>query len=149
MLFRVLRPGKVRRRGAALVEAALVLPIFFMVILGIVEFGRAFMISQMIQNAAREGCRKGVTGAYTTATITSDIKSELSSLGVDSTKVNVTVLVTVETGNPAVANNEVANATTKDLVSVTVSVPFANVALIPGKYLKGKTLSAKSTMRHE
>ena len=149
MMFRVLRPGKIRRKGAAIVEAALVLPIFFMVILGIVEFGRAFMISQLIQHAAREGCRKAVTGAYTTSTISSDIKSELASVGVESSKVSVSIIVTVESGNPAVSNHEVASATTKDLVAVSVSVPFSNVALIPGKYLAGKTLSAKSTMRHE
>lgn len=42
-------------------SGALVLPIFFLVVGGIIEFGRAFMISQVLQNAAREGCRKAVT----------------------------------------------------------------------------------------
>ena len=45
------------RRGAAVVEMALVLPIFFMVVLGIIEFGRAFMIGQLVTNAAREAVR--------------------------------------------------------------------------------------------
>ena len=47
------------RRGAALVEMALVLPIFFGVVLGIVEFGRAMMVSQMVTNAAREATSTG------------------------------------------------------------------------------------------
>lgn len=148
-MFRIVRPKSRQRRGAAIVETALVLPIFFMVILGIIEFGRAFMICQILQNAAREGCRRAVTGAYTTATITNDIKTDLAAVGVNKTYVTVAVTVTVEPGNPAVANNEVANATTKDLVAVSVSVPFKNVQLIPGKYLGAKTLSAKSAMRHE
>jgi Flp pilus assembly protein TadG len=148
-MFRVLRPSARQRRGAALVETALVLPIFFMVILGIVEFGRAFMVCQMLQNAAREGCRKAVTGAYTTAAITTDIKSTLQSIGVNSSKVTVSIIVTVDPTNPAVANNEVSVATTKDLVAVTVSIPFKDVQLIPGKYIGAKTLTGKSAMRHE
>ncbi len=138
-----------RRRGAAVVEAALVLPIFFVVVMGIIEFGRAFMVSQLLQNAARECCRKAVTGAYTTATVTSQMKSELQTAGLDPTKLTVSVIVTVEPGNPAVSNNEVANATTKDLVAVTVTVPFSNVALVTGKYLQSKTLKGLCTMRHE
>lgn len=148
-MIRLFRRKTERRRGAAVVEAALVLPIFFMVVLGIVEFGRAFMISQMLQNSAREGCRKAVTGAYSSATVSSDIKTELAAAGVKAADVTVTITVTVESGNPAVANNEVSSATTKDLVSVTVSVPFSKVALIPGKYLGSKTLTGRSAMRHE
>jgi Flp pilus assembly protein TadG len=148
-MIRLIRRPTERRRGAAIVEAALVLPIFFMVVLGIVEFGRAFMISQMLQNCAREGCRKAVTGAYSTSTVAADIKSDLQVAGVKAADVTVTITVTVEPGNPAVANNEVSSATTKDLVNVTVSVPFSKIALIPGKYLGSKTLTGRSAMRHE
>lgn len=148
-MIRLIRRPTERRRGAAIVEAALVLPIFFMVVLGIVEFGRFFMISQMVQNSAREGCRKAVTGAYSNSTITSDIKSDLAAGGVKSADVTVTIAVTVDPSNPAVANNDVSAATTKDLVAVTVSVPFSKIALIPGKYLQGKTLIGRSSMRHE
>ena len=40
------------RRGAALVETAMVLPMFFLVVLCIVEFGRAMMVSQLVTTAA-------------------------------------------------------------------------------------------------
>ncbi len=149
MTFRILSPRFRKRRGAAIVETALVLPIFFVVILGIIEFGRAFMVSQVLQNAAREGCRKAVTGTYTSAQVTTDMKSQLTAAGIDATKSTVTIVVTVDPSNPAVANNEVANATTKDLVAVTITIPFNKVQLIPAKYLGAKTLTAKSSMRHE
>ena len=139
-----------RRPGAALVEAALVLPIFFMVVLGIVEFGRAFMFCQLLQNAAREGCRKGVTGSYTRAQVIADIKTDMQNGGVKDTKVlNISVTVTPDTGNPPVAGNEVANAATRDLVNVVVQVPFSQIALIPGKYMGNKMLTGRSAMRHE
>jgi Flp pilus assembly protein TadG len=43
-----------------LVEMALVLPVFMMVLLGIVEFGRAMMVSQLLANASREGARLAI-----------------------------------------------------------------------------------------
>lgn len=44
-------------RGAAAVEFALVLPILIVLVLGIVEFGRAFQVQSTLAAAAREGVR--------------------------------------------------------------------------------------------
>jgi Flp pilus assembly protein TadG len=52
--FRANRRG---RRGAALVEAALVLPVVLMFLFGILEYGRYVMMRQVLTNAAREGAR--------------------------------------------------------------------------------------------
>lgn len=46
--------------GSEIAEAALVLPIFFMIMLGIYWFGRAFNIYATINHAAREGARLAV-----------------------------------------------------------------------------------------
>ena len=47
-------------RGQEIAEAALVLPIVFMVMLGIFWFGQAFRIYGTITHAAREGARAAV-----------------------------------------------------------------------------------------
>ena len=52
--------------GSEIAEAALVLPIFFMIMLGIYWFGRAFNVYATINHAAREGAR--VAAAQTCAT---------------------------------------------------------------------------------
>jgi Flp pilus assembly protein TadG len=52
--------------GSEIAEAALVLPIFFMLMLGIYWFGRAFNVYSTINHAAREGARLGT--AQTCAT---------------------------------------------------------------------------------
>jgi TadE-like protein len=52
--------------GSEIAEAALVLPIFFMIMLGIYWFGRAFNVYATINHAAREGARVAV--AQTCAT---------------------------------------------------------------------------------
>lgn len=48
-----------RRRGQALVELALVLPVLLLILFGIVEFGRIFHAYLVIANAARVGAREG------------------------------------------------------------------------------------------
>lgn len=44
-------------RGAAAVEFALLVPFLIMIVLGIVEFGRAYNAQVTLTNAAREGTR--------------------------------------------------------------------------------------------
>jgi hypothetical protein len=45
------------RRGQTLVELAMVISIFVLLVLGIVELGRAFMIANVITHATRDGAR--------------------------------------------------------------------------------------------
>lgn len=49
-----------RERGATIVEAAVVLSTYFLIVLGILWFGLTFSIYQSIVTAAREGARYGV-----------------------------------------------------------------------------------------
>src|SRR6266550_3300335 len=49
-----------RERGVAIVEAALVLPVFFLLVLGIFEFGVMFSAYHSMEGAAREGARVDV-----------------------------------------------------------------------------------------
>ena len=53
-----LRRSHTGRRGQAAVEFALVLPILLVMLIGIVEFGRAWNEQQVITSAAREAARK-------------------------------------------------------------------------------------------
>ena len=52
---------KTLRRGAATVEAGLVLPLMLIFLFGILEYGRYVMTLQVMTNAARAGCRYAVT----------------------------------------------------------------------------------------
>lgn len=45
-------------RGAVMVEFAIVLPVLLLILLGIIEFGRAYNAQVSIQAAAREGARE-------------------------------------------------------------------------------------------
>jgi Flp pilus assembly protein TadG len=137
------------RRGAATVETALVLPVFFMVMLGIVEVGRAFMVSQLLTNAAREGARTAIMTNSTNTEVETVVKDILQrTVGVAPANVAVTIIVTEYTGNPPAANN-VAQARQRDLCEVEVRVNYDKVNLIPIKYLTGAQLLGQAAMRHE
>lgn len=49
-------------RGAAAVEFALILPLFFLILAGVVDFGRLFYANILVANAAREGVRMVALG---------------------------------------------------------------------------------------
>ena len=52
------------QEGAAAVEFAIILPLFIVLVFGIIEFSLAFYDKAMITNASREGARRGIV--YTT-----------------------------------------------------------------------------------
>ena len=68
-------------RGVALVEFALVVPVLFLVVFGIVEFGITLNDYQSIRQGVREGARQAAvqqygsqTGSCTTITAPTDVK---------------------------------------------------------------------------
>lgn len=52
-------------RGAAAVEFALVMPILFLIVFGILQYGLYFSDSLDTRQGVREGARMGVIGAFT------------------------------------------------------------------------------------
>src|ERR1700722_6198723 len=57
-----------RRRGATIVQPALVLNVCLMFLLGLCDFVRVIMLRQIVTNAAREGCRYAVVNTSTATT---------------------------------------------------------------------------------
>jgi len=79
-------------RGQALVEFALLLPVVMLLLLGIVEFGRAWQAKQTLTDAAREGARIAVVanGQYTVDTVQAKVKAMVKLAGFDSSSVTIT-----------------------------------------------------------
>jgi Flp pilus assembly protein TadG len=149
MMRRIKNRAGADRRGAAMVETAVVLPIFFMIVLGIVEFGRAMMVAQLLTNGAREGARLAVLPDATNANVETAVLDFVeASVGVPRSKVTVTITVTPAAGNPNPAD-VLANARKRDLCNVKVDVGFADVDYIPGKFLADRKLLGQCAMRRE
>ena len=55
------------RWGVAATEFAIVAPVFLLLVIGILELGRALMVQQVLINASRVGARQAITLGATTA----------------------------------------------------------------------------------
>ncbi len=98
-------------KGANLVEAALVVPLLLLLLVGVSDMGRAYHTYITIINAAREGARYGVSHAADTAGICARVVSEaqLSNVNLAGATCTVSnggsghpVRVTVETDFPVI-----------------------------------------------
>ncbi len=133
----ILRHRGKRRRGAAVVEFAVVAPVFFILVFGMIEYGRAVMVEQILTNAAREGARVAILTTATNTNVTSTVTTYLSNASITGATVTV-------------SPNPPASAAAGTTVSVTVSIPFTSVSWLPSPfYLGSTTLSAKCSMRTE
>jgi Flp pilus assembly protein TadG len=133
-----------KRRGASAVEMAMVLPIFLLVIFGMVEFGRAFMAEHLIANGARMGARRSVVEGSTNAECEQIVKDFCAdSLGISSDKVTVSIEDDEKTAV------DLASATTGDMCTISVSVAFDQISFLPGSFLGGAQISGSCTMERE
>jgi Flp pilus assembly protein TadG len=128
-----------RRRGQAMVEFALVIPIFMLVLSGILDFGFALFSRMTVINAAREGARAAVMVSDTTtiplvAQTNAVAAAAQGGLAVTvSTSADVTcLLTTVSASSPPACGNwtkydKITNPTgpqSGDSVSVTVHYTY-------------------------
>ena len=136
-------------RGAALIEAALTLPLLLLVCVGIIEFGRLYQTWQVMTNAAREGARIAVLPSQVNGGVDARVREYLQMGGLNTDN---TVGVTVTPVNVSIGAGGTASAS-----RVTVTYPFSFMALQPVARLivAGSmagapiTLTSTATMRNE
>ena len=136
-LTKLRRSHRIKRRGAAVVEFAIVAPVFILLVFGMIEYGRMVMVQQLLTNASREGARKAVLDGATKSEIETLVRDYLSNSSVSGATVTVTP-------------DPPSNAAFGDPVTVSVSIPFDQVSWLPSPmYLGGATMSASAVMRRE
>jgi len=126
-------------RGAAAVEAAIILPLLLLITFAVIEYGWLFLKSQQITNAARNGARvairyvPGEICADTTARAKAQIDDLMAKARISGYSVNV--ICPPNVGDP---------------LTVTVSVPSANVDIVNYSLLPRPTnIRASVTMAKE
>jgi Flp pilus assembly protein TadG len=134
-----------RRRGQALVEFALVLPIFLILLFGIIDFGRYVYAANALNNGVREGARYGsVTirpsplcdGLSRDACVTAVVKS--MSWGVPASSITTTVScerVVPNASTPTVV--PISSCRTNDLLHVQSQATFTLVTPLIAQFLGG------------
>lgn len=114
-------------------ETALVLPIFFMLVLGVIEFSSLGLTSQLLTSAAHSACRVAVINNHTQAEVLSTAQSILQGGGIRSSSYT---LVTFP--------SDVTTARLGEPVTVTISVPFKQVSWISSSFFLGSTIIRSS-----
>lgn len=89
----MLRPKLANHKGTTVVEFALILPFFFILIFAIVEFGWYFFVSHTLEFATREGTRLALVGGT--------LKDEH---GIPMTRVASIIKTIQDKANPALKN---------------------------------------------
>ena len=119
--------GHGRRRGQSLVEFALVLPIFILLLAGMIDFGFGFYSYMTVINGARVGAREAaINPGDTSGAIESAVNAEVVALNSSL----VTTSIQCETGSTWAAcgtSNDASGGT----IAVTVSYAYHNIWPLP------------------
>ena len=140
------------RRGGALLEAAITLPLLLLLLLAVIDYGRLIMTRDLMDNAAREGARLAVVSAggsgasptLTTAQIQSYTTGFLAGQGSGSPVVSIYQADPVTFQNTGVAWNA---APYGGYIAVQIQLTFQPISplVIP----QTMQLTAKSIMKSE
>jgi Flp pilus assembly protein TadG len=119
-----------RTKGATAVEFALIAPVLFLSVFGLIEMSRMMMVQQAFTNAAREGCRKAALATTTdVSAVDTEVRDYLRSVVPnvnDTSKLRVTV-----------TPNSISNVASGSTMTVAVSMSFAHVSWVPGTFVGG------------
>jgi Flp pilus assembly protein TadG len=139
--------GRGRRAGQAVVEFALILPLFMLLVFGTLEFGRAYYDMHLLTNAARSGARLGTLPGKVEADVNSAVSASLTAVGMTNPS---TTTVAVTDGTGATRSGGLTAAQEGDTVAVTVSYAFSFFSghILPGVG-SGLTLRGRCAFRHE
>lgn len=128
------------RAASTTVEFAVLAPVFFIAVLGMVEVGRGLMVQHLLLNAARQGCRTGILPSNGKTDVTNAVSSTLAPAGITSQTVSINV--NDASGDPGSASSGAD-------ITVQVQVPISAITWVPvTNYLSGN-ISAQYTLRKQ
>lgn len=131
--------SRLKRRGLAAVEMAIVLPLLLLLTFGILEYGWMFYKVGQVNDAARRGARVAVRSDAKSADVTNAVTTDLSNCGLAGSGYTLAI-------NPG----DVSAVPTGQLISVTITVPYSHIALLGAGLLPmPDNLKASVTMAKE
>ncbi len=126
------RSQQTERKGATTVEFAVVLPLLLLFVFAGIEFSRANMLRNTIENAAFEGARSGIIPGASANDARTAAQDLLDMLQINDSTVTV-------------SPSTIDNSTTSVTVSISTPMSMANHYVTP-KFFLGKTLTASVTL---
>jgi Flp pilus assembly protein TadG len=138
-----------RRRGIAAVELAILAPVLFAFVFGIIELSRLGMTSQALTNAARDGCRVAVLRNNTTTDVQNRLNATLTPFGITPGTVSA-VDSDPGTNGAWILPSNWSTASGGTAVTVILRVPFTQVSWLPSPFfLKNAVVTGSATLSSE
>lgn len=125
------------QKGAVLVEFALILPVFLLLLFGVITFSIALYNKTVLTMATREGARKGAV--YIANRTPESVKKNAKDAAEAVCKDN---LITFGSGTPTITPN--ANPITDGFITVTADYTYTGIYVF-----SDLALSARTTMKLE
>jgi Flp pilus assembly protein TadG len=151
---RLVADQNAERKGTAMVECAITLPMLIVLALGTLEIGSALRAATILESACRESGRMAamdwryivLQNQTPNQKVIQDLKNFITASGLQGNQSTVTL--THADGTSAGQTFDLANEN-NDLkfVKITVSLPYSTVSVFPLSYLRGKSLKARVVMR--
>lgn len=146
-------PKSVGQRGTTLVEFAVIVTVFILMVVGAIDFARVLYTYHYVSDAARDATRYAMVRGHSCSGFSdcpdvtqTQIQTYLSNVpaGIDSTRLNVTASWPVQTNSPAACST----ASTKESpgCTVQVQVSYSYSFLFPLVHNSTITLSSTSQM---
>ena len=134
------------KKGSALVETAIILPILLVIVFGILEFGWMMYKTNTLNNAAREGARRAaVTPKPIIAINIEDYVKNFIIFSYEASDLTITTVPTVPaSGDPVKVSVTLIYRELTPIISL-LDLIFSGTTLS----LDGKKLTGEATMRYE
>ena len=116
-----------RRRGSAVMEASLALPVLLYFSFGMIEFGQYFYAKHTLQSASRDGCRQAILGTATTAAAPAAVANTMSAAGFASSGYTLTFTNTAG----STTYSDISTVAAGTAIKATVTVNYGAVGVRP------------------
>jgi Flp pilus assembly protein TadG len=114
-------------------EFAMLCPLLCVLVVGMLEMGRAMKVSVVLNDAARKGCQTGIRKGKANADISTDVTNIMQDNGFDSTLFSppslgsISITVTAPDGTSVA---DALNAPAGSMVAVQVAIPVTSTMWI-------------------
>lgn len=145
------------RSGTTAVEMALIMPVFFVVLFAIVEFGHAMMVRSLVMSTTKDAARFGAVGEISTQEVLDYIEARLAKvMDPEEAEILIKDANFMDAADPefpedlaSLPDIELSEAESRHPFVIRISLPYEATALLPPTWTTGMTISADSVVRHE
>ncbi len=128
--------GEQARRGAAVVEFAICLPIILFIVLASIEAASLMFLRQALVQSAYEGAKVAIRNGGTNADATAAVNAVAAGRRINSLNVTFTP-------------SDISSVTPGETIRVDITAPGDANSFIPFGPFKGKTITAQAVMVKE